>query len=492
MEAVYRQSLMQLQPLIPQMGGQVISNILWSSARVGFSPNEVVPGMVCLLTRSYLQLVAAGDTLEDKQALSAQSSANFMWALFTMDPSAATLDVMDTVLMHFACLNCSSDVRRRPNAQEVANVMWASAQLQRTCSFAPQLLDPLCDHFAHLLRSPDARQRPTAQDCSIMMWSQATIGHPAAAKLLNALCVHFAQLMDSPDVRQHPGSQNIANVMWALAKLKHTPQDSSLLDRFCLYFCVPQSRFDTALPEAQAIGNVLLALAELRHVPPDAAASAMLQRFIALCNQPGQQPNFQGISNTICACAELRLRLTQQEACVLLTMLLDMPATRVGVQHYCNSAWGLAVMQHLTVMAFSALLDRLSDKLGLPPMSNGPQRPSAQQLLAEEARQLYQALAWLKPLQRAEQMEAWSSLHSRLHSIVLQPESQQLFLPGLRQLHATLTERAPFQPEVQCPMYSADAMLSRGGAHSAPVILKLEHRKDFMVNVPHRCITDWQ
>ena len=309
MEAVYRQSLMQLQPLIPQMGPQVISNILWSSAKVGFTPDDAVPGMVSLLTRAYLELVAAADTLEDKKAPNAQDSANFLWALVTMDPSAATQEVADAVVMHFAGLNHSSDVRRRPNTQEVANIMWASAQMQKTFLVPTKLLDPICDRFADLLHSPDARQRPTAQDCSNMIWSLATIGHPAAPKLLSTTCAHFAQLMHSPDARQRPDAQAIANLMWALAKL--------------------------------------------RHAPPDAAASAMLQRFIAVCEESGHQPRSQNIRNTICACAELRSRVTQQESDVLLNMLLDMPATRVNVQEYCNSAWGLAVVQHLTVTALA-------------------------------------------------------------------------------------------------------------------------------------------
>ena len=241
--------------------------------------------MVRLLTRSHLQLVAAADKLEDKQAPSAQSSAKFMWALVTLDPSAATQDVMDIVPVHFAGLTCSSDVRQRPTAQNIANVMWASAHLQNTYLVPSKLLDPICASFAHFLRGPDARQHPTAQDCSIIVWSQATVVYPAPAKLLNAICAHFAciWLISSCDAVQRPNAQECANMSWALA--------------------------------------------EMRHRPPDAAASTMLQRLVAACDEAGQQPEPQAISNCLIACAELRLRLTQPQTHVMLSTLLGQCAS---------------------------------------------------------------------------------------------------------------------------------------------------------------------
>ena len=140
------------------------------------------------------------------------------------------------------------------------------------------------------------------------------------------------------------------------------------------------------------------------------------------------QPNSQNISNALLACAELGL--TVRHACVeaLLKHLLVMHASTGDYQHYCNVAWSLAVMGLLDLNTFETLLDKLTINLKLSMQKSGSQSSSAQLTLADVI-QLYQALAWLRPLSGSKQMQAWSSLRSRLQAVAPEPAGRQEGVP---------------------------------------------------------------
>ena len=53
-EALYDQSLKQLQPMLQGIGAQAISNIMLSSAKLGLNPDDFVPGMVHTLADRFL------------------------------------------------------------------------------------------------------------------------------------------------------------------------------------------------------------------------------------------------------------------------------------------------------------------------------------------------------------------------------------------------------------------------------------------------------
>ena len=58
-EALYHQSLKQLQPMLQDMGARQISNILWASANLGNDPDDFVQGMVHTLADRFQQLTHA-------------------------------------------------------------------------------------------------------------------------------------------------------------------------------------------------------------------------------------------------------------------------------------------------------------------------------------------------------------------------------------------------------------------------------------------------
>ncbi|KAL3149804.1 hypothetical protein ABBQ38_013629 [Trebouxia sp. C0009 RCD-2024] len=126
-KAVFQQSLKQLQPSLQRLGAQGISNIVWSSAKLGHNPDEYVPGMVDTLTTMFLQLIHASNM---KRRPNAQNAANLVWALATLHHPAATSELLDCACCHFGSLVQHPDARQRPMAQGVANVLWALAELQ--------------------------------------------------------------------------------------------------------------------------------------------------------------------------------------------------------------------------------------------------------------------------------------------------------------------------------------------------------------------------
>ena len=98
------------------------------------------------------------------------------------------------------------------------------------------------------------------------------------------------------------------------------------------------------------------------------------------------------------------------------------------------------------------------------------------------AKQLYQALAWLKPLEGSQQMGAWSSLYSRLHRLVPKPSLHKPTPPRCNELYVALTSLGlHFQAQASCGEYRGDAVLTAHGS-SAQAILMLERPQDFFTN----------
>ncbi|KAL3149827.1 hypothetical protein ABBQ38_013648 [Trebouxia sp. C0009 RCD-2024] len=517
-EALYQRCVQSLQTLLADVHAQGISTVLWSSAKLGFDPDAVVPGMTLDLSLRLLKLI---EVSEEKQRPNAQACANLVWALATMGHPAATsevvdpfclrfasltrhadtlqrptaqaaanvlwalatlghptaAEVLDSVCLHFASLTQHADTKQRPTPQAAANVLWALATMGH--STAAEVLDCVCWHFASLTQHADTHQRPKAQESANVLWALASMGHQAAAEVLDSVTTHFAHLVGSPNVKQRPDAQAVANVLWALGTLKHTPRGVRLLDAFLAYFHVLlRSEDQRTRPGAQNIANTLWALKELKHAPSHDLVSTMLDAFIVLCQTPGLQPNSQEISNCLLACAALRLGV--RLACVETFMdhILGMHVSRVVPQNYCNIAWSLAVMGCLTISIFDALLEQLSSK----------SVPS--QLTIANRQQLHQALAWLKPASGSQQMEAWSSLRSRLSAIAAEPPlAKQKVRTGQSELWAALAlQSVSYKVQVPCGMYRAAAVLSPRNSNVAVVLLMLAPPGDFLQNVPSRLL----
>ena len=80
------------------------------------------------------------------------------------------------------------------------------------------LLDLVCGHFASLLQHSDARQRPNAKEVANVMWAVAVKKHRLKdGRLLDDFCMYMHGLLQSQDQRAHPNAQEVVNMLWALA-----------------------------------------------------------------------------------------------------------------------------------------------------------------------------------------------------------------------------------------------------------------------------------
>ncbi len=119
--------LLQLEPMTSAVGARQVSNILWSSAKLGLHPDAFVSGMTDALAARLLQLTRGAA----RRQPNAQEAANFLWALATLGYEPADKGLVDAVCDHFAMLIKHHDENKQPNAQEAANVVWAVATLGR-------------------------------------------------------------------------------------------------------------------------------------------------------------------------------------------------------------------------------------------------------------------------------------------------------------------------------------------------------------------------
>jgi len=165
----YCSILLQLEPMLPDVGAQAVSNILWSSAKLGLNPDAFVPGMTDALVVELLQLTKV-------------------------------------------------KARHQPNAHDCSNFVWALASL----SYEPAdkgSIKAICNSFVMLTKRHDESKRPTALNCANFLWALASLGHePADEGLVDAVCERFAMLTKHHDALKRPSAQGAANVMWALKK----------------------------------------------------------------------------------------------------------------------------------------------------------------------------------------------------------------------------------------------------------------------------------
>ena len=147
--------LQMLQPMMPEMGAQAVSNILWSSAKLGLHLDSLAPGVTHGLMTRFLQLAATQDTAKQHNA---QHTAILLWAVATMKHQLPS-HVIDKCCAHFDTLINSPRVADRPDAQNIANLIWAFATLEHV----PRdrgFLSSCCARFSQLISSRAIADQP--------------------------------------------------------------------------------------------------------------------------------------------------------------------------------------------------------------------------------------------------------------------------------------------------------------------------------------------
>ena len=190
------------------MGAREISNVLWSSATLSFNPDDAVPGMVHALTSKFLHLL---EVAEQKHRPNAHDVANLVWALGVLKHTPLDDRLLNHCCAHMHTLRRSQDERNHPTAQGVANMLWALAQLKHTPSY--DVVTAVFDHLVALRHTPGLQLN--SQNISNSFLACVGLGlsvKPACAK---ALVKHFLELHISA-----VNYQEYCNLAWSLAVLQ--------------------------------------------------------------------------------------------------------------------------------------------------------------------------------------------------------------------------------------------------------------------------------
>ena len=141
-------------------------------------------------------------------------------------------------------------------------------------------MDAACLHFARLVRgSPDAQQWPNAQEVANLVWALGTLKHtPPDDRLLDGLCGYMRNMLYNHDQRSCPSAQNIANTLWALGQLKHAPSQDVVTAMFDHFVDLTQT--PGLQPGSQDISSCFTACAELRLDVKPAYVEALLEHFM--------------------------------------------------------------------------------------------------------------------------------------------------------------------------------------------------------------------
>ena len=416
-----------LQPVVPQLESRQVSNILWSSAKLGLNLNKLTPGTLASLLKRFLSLIQAP---EGRQQPNAQEVTNFLWSLATMGRVPSDV-VVETCCARIVQLINSADTAQRPNAQDIANLFWALGTMK--------------------------------------IWSKDTA-------FLELCCTHFEALMHS-QACDRPNAQATANVLWGVSRMKATLVGNAFVDMCCAHFTtLIRSGVTSDQPNAQTIANMLWALHGLKHAPKDGIVSCMTDRFMSLSTFSGQNPTAQNISNVFLSCARLRVALSHESADFLVSLLLRMARNSVHKHDICNTAWSLAVLGLLRGETFQLFLHWLSVK-------------KVGDVGAVGLGQLYQALEWLQPSPAADlkKEQGWGQLQARLARLGPRPPpASTKMLYGTKKLCAALKEqRLAFKSKVSISNYLVEAVLQPSQGASPSILVSLQ-APEVLNNMPDR------
>jgi len=293
MHAFLTKAFQSLQVLLPDTEARQAANMLWSSAQLGLNPDALVPGMTDSLARQFMADIDAADAQHFANVLEAcaklqlspchgslcktilkhlatadlsnfepRTVANILHSLATMPAAAPSREVLDALCKHFEVLLKSRQAVELPNAQSIANTMWALSKLRHAPS--DELGMSMVGRMVALCRVP--RQQPSPQAISNVLLACAKLGLPAKQAYIDSLA-SFQLSLD----RQHISKQDYANTAWSLAVLGHLreAQFGFVLDQLSALLVNYRDPSQSSLLELVALTQLYQALDWLQ--PPQTA-----------------------------------------------------------------------------------------------------------------------------------------------------------------------------------------------------------------------------
>ncbi|DBA80125.1 TPA: hypothetical protein ACH3X2_007606 [Trebouxia sp. C0005] len=269
MHAFLTKMLQKLQPLLSDVGAREAANLLWSSAKLGVDPHALVPGMTDSLACQFMAdmdaatgqgfanvLVACAKlqlspcqgglfkailnqlATTDLSKFDPQNVANTLHSLVTLPAAAPSIEVLYALCKRFRSLLSSRHTCELPDAQSIANTMWALRELRHAPT--DELGMCMVGRMVALSRMPG--QQPTPQAISSVLLACAELTLPVKQADIDGL----ASFLLSTD-RQRVFKQHYANTAWSLAVLGHLREEQLelLLDQL---FALSVSRRELSGP----------------------------------------------------------------------------------------------------------------------------------------------------------------------------------------------------------------------------------------------------
>jgi len=255
----------RLQLLMPAVGAREAANLLWSSAQLGLNPDALVPGMTDSLARQFMV---------DMDAATGQGFANVLAACAKLQLSPCQGGLVKAICRRLAAVDMSTF-----GSQAVANTLHSLATLPAATPSA-DVLDALCQRFDVLLRSRQAAELPNAQNIANTIWALSKLKHAPSDELALSMVGRMVTLCRLPG--QQPKPQEVSNVLLACAELS-VPVQQADTDSLASFFLSSNRRQGTQ----QEYTNIAWSLAVTAHLH-QAHFRMMLDQLFALSGNPGE------------------------------------------------------------------------------------------------------------------------------------------------------------------------------------------------------------
>ncbi len=255
----------RLWTLLPDVEERQAANILWSSAQLELNPDALLPGMTDSLARQFML---------DMDAAIGQGFANILVACAKLQLSPCQGKLVKVILNRLATADLSNF-----EPQHMSNTLHSLAIIPAAAP-SVEVLDALCHRFGVLLNSRQAVELPNAQNIANTMWALSKLKHAPSDELTMSMVGRMVALCCVPG--QQPTPQSISNVLLACAQLRLPVQQA---DTDSLASCFLSSNRQQATQQEYA--NTAWSLAVIGRLS-QTQLTLMLDQLFALSGKPSE------------------------------------------------------------------------------------------------------------------------------------------------------------------------------------------------------------
>lgn len=213
-------AVMHLRRVLPEVDARGVSSMFWSFAKMQVNPNTLVPGTLDGLAQQFV---------EDIDSANDQSHATLLLACVHLKVNPCKGALLQAILQQVNIMNM-----RLFSARHLANILYSVAKLPSAQPTA-QLLDNLCDGFRVKMHEPSVYRQPNAQDIANFVWALSELKHVPPNSLTSAMISQMLCLCCGLK-QQRPNAQGTSNFLYGLANLRLpiSPTDAMTLAKHLL------------------------------------------------------------------------------------------------------------------------------------------------------------------------------------------------------------------------------------------------------------------